>query len=467
MFLDPVILHGKNIHKKMEELSTTTSKEKAARSVGLSPIKWMVALTIAVINLTSFFSGQRLTTRWQNDHAISSLEVREASQVKVQAAKVEHDELLNKVGEMDRPSSASDVETSISTLKQKKVLSTQTHQQLAAKRQWNNQTIQDKQQVPKSGLLEQAAKKRPRAAKKRPRSAKKQRRPEVFSHYLGHVPKSGTSFAFGAIVMLAFQLQKSHDVKEKFRPCNMGTGNSSFWQNFLYQYKGDRCTMWMTEPGTYNAQAQHGYVILREPVSHTLSMFFHCAESEDHSKRAKFMPSLDEWITAWHGAYANSSLAKKNKKFQCYNPLNFQSKTIGYDPSLGKDDLRKKWDIIGDNSRMDKTICLIVIKYTGWVPEQCDCTDIPDQQSENRRRRRLYELTYDKHKHGHGVAHHGSDHNITAEQRKKIEKFRQIDIQLYNLVVTEIFEEQVREVEQEHKIKLCDKLRLNATMAGK
>lgn len=44
-----------------------------------------------------------------------------------------------------------------------------------------------------------------------------------------------------------------------------------------------------------------------------------------------------------------------------------------------------------------------------------------------------------------------------------IEELRSVETQLYDLLVREISDEQIREVEQEHKIKLCHKLRANET----
>ena len=98
---------------------------------------------------------------------------------------------------------------------------------------------------------------------------------------------------------------------------------------------------------------------------------------------------------------------------------------------------------------------MIVIKYTGWVPKPCDCTrsDESPNQEENEF------LTFDNNKHGHGVTHHGSDYEITTEQRHAIESFRSVDMELYNLVVKEIFEKQVQEVEKEYNVKLCNKLK--------
>lgn len=291
----------------------------------------------------------------------------------------------------------------------------------------------------------------------------------MFSHYLGHIPKSGTSFAFGAISKLVHDLleYKHLNKSEKFRPCDEGHTYHGQWRNFQREYRGVKCTMWMTEPGRYNAEAQHRYVIVREPISRTLSMYFHCKESKDHTNRARHMPSLDVWIKAWHASHLGRIGPPKNKKrFQCYNPMDFQSKAIHFNPELGKDDLRKKWDVIGDNAKMDKTICLIVIKYTGLVPSECNCSGISQQEQHQRPQRRLNGLVYNPDKHAHGVTHHGSTYNITKEQRQMISDFRGKDLQLYDLLVKEIFEEQVIEAEQKHNFTLCRKMKLSPLEAN-
>jgi hypothetical protein len=284
----------------------------------------------------------------------------------------------------------------------------------------------------------------------------------VLTHYLGHIPKSGTSYAFGALSKLLYRMPEYHEyirVHGQYRTCNEGAVMVRKWRNkFTYEYRDSRCTLWMTEPGSYSSDAQHGYVILREPIGHTVSMYFHCTESRDHHRMAYRMPStIDEWIQAWHDAQNNQTKARENKYFQCYDPLDFQARTIAFDPALGKEDIRKKWDIIGDNAQMDKTVCLILIKYSGWVPKECDCT--------NQRRRLGNDLAYDPNTHAHGVQHHGASFQTTPKQQQMISDIRRIDLQLYDLVVKEIFPEQVREVEQEHNITICDKFRDISTEA--
>ncbi|KAG7369584.1 hypothetical protein IV203_027330 [Nitzschia inconspicua] len=284
----------------------------------------------------------------------------------------------------------------------------------------------------------------------------------VFTHYLGHIPKSGTSYAFGALARILSTMPEYQPLKglERFRGCNMAATQVRKWKKkFMYQYGGSRCTMWMTEPGLYTPDAMHSYVIIREPISHTVSMYFHCKESQDHKRLAYRMPStFDEWVQAWHTALRNATKLRENKDFACYDPINFQSNAIAYDPSLGKEDLRKKWDIVGDSAQMDKTVCLILIKYTGWIPKECDCTD--------QRRRLENVLEYDPNQHAHGVQHHGATFQTTSQQEQLISEFRSVDQQLYDLVVNEIFPEQVREVEQQYNIAVCDKFRVTSDVSS-
>jgi hypothetical protein len=96
-------------------------------------------------------------------------------------------------------------------------------------------------------------------------------------------------------------------------------------------------------------------------------------------------------------------------------------------------------------------ISFLDIKYTGWIPKQCDCSDVP-------KRRRLVDLTYNPDRDAHGVTHHGATFNLTQHQRDMIMTLRDQDRQLYSLV-KEIFAEQVEEVEGQYGITICDKFR--------
>jgi hypothetical protein len=168
------------------------------------------------------------------------------------------------------------------------------------------------------------------------------------------------------------------------------------------------------------------------------------------------MPSLDEWLETWAEAKHSEEQQQANQqKFRCYNPIDAQSKYVNFDPAKGKADLKARYDVLGDNAQMEKSVCLIFIKYTGWVPDQCNCTDIHNH-------RRLGRLDYNATEHGHGVKHHGSTYEITSRQKELISKeLRAIDSELY-VIVKEIFKEQVEEIEQQYKISICDNFKRSA-----
>lgn len=288
-----------------------------------------------------------------------------------------------------------------------------------------------------------------------------------FSNFLMHIPKSGTSYAMHAMGLL---LNKSPEWKNlgeggKFRLCDEGVNPLRNFERFRTSYKGTKCTLWMTEH-PYSMVPEHVYAIVREPKSHVLSMYFHCLESKDHKYAAHKMPSLDDWLTAWVDAIDNTTKQKENNEFRCYNPINFQSKWVGYNTetnitnvSIDIDadqhhhhyqDLKNRFLVLGDNAQMDKSACMIFIQYAGWVPKQCDCTDIIVDNNNS-------DASSLQQKFDHGVIHHGGTFRTTQSQDEKIALIRNLDRHLYN-VSRQVFYEQVREVEFKFKIKICDKL---------
>jgi hypothetical protein len=244
--------------------------------------------------------------------------------------------------------------------------------------------------------------------------------------------------------------------------------------------------MWMSEQG-YTSEPEHIYAIVREPKEHVLSMYFHCKEAKEH-KGKKSMPSLDVWLDTWVDAIGNQTQKQVSarKRFGCnYNPINHQSNFVQFDPDKadkGKEDLKSRYDVIGDNAQMVKSVCVIFIRYTGWVPKECDCStassnalsiesnltaavnvssssarrQLRDRHSSSSRRR--LGLAYDTAKHSHGVTHHGATFNTTELQDQAIAKLRDVDSLLYN-ISREVFKEQVQEVEEEYQIKVCDQFR--------
>ncbi|KAL3934535.1 MAG: hypothetical protein SGARI_003339 [Bacillariaceae sp.] len=294
----------------------------------------------------------------------------------------------------------------------------------------------------------------------------------TLDYFLAHIPKAGGYYAYR---MLNTFLNASPDIVEGMAKrrklpkseqykvpvetfCNNGV--QFYLDNFHNSLKGRNCTIQMDEvwprkkiegrkngPLFPRSQIAHKYVIVRDPLSHVLSMFFHCT---DHAGRAHLMPSMDEWLNSWANARGNQTKARQNQMYRCYEPIDFQANYLEFDPAKGqgKDFLKNSFDILGDFNRLQKSICAIFIKYKGEVPKECDCTD--------QGRRLGFER---KGNEAHGVTHHGSSFNVTDEQRKLIlEDIRPMDVKLYP-IVQEVFQEQVEELEKEHNFVMCEKFR--------
>jgi hypothetical protein len=174
------------------------------------------------------------------------------------------------------------------------------------------------------------------------------------------------------------------------------------------------------------------YTIVREPFSHTLSQYFHCSESKDHSRprringtmvdRRTLMPSLEAWLEAYSNLKGKNLDRKQmtmrteelKRRFHCYNAIDSESEytrfrernnlpenytypypntedhgdrdeeTKQFDNMLF-DDLKQRFKIIGDMSQMVKTVCAIFIDFTKGkhIPELCDCTNSRDNVNED------------------------------------------------------------------------------------
>ena len=99
--------------------------------------------------------------------------------------------------------------------------------------------------------------------------------------------------------------------------------------------------------------------------------------------------TLHEWLLAWNefesdaersGYNTTASRAlpsfRKVQGFQCYDPRNLQSQYAQFHPKEGDDraSLEKKIRVLGHLSRMDESVCVIAIEYSGFVPPACNCT---------------------------------------------------------------------------------------------
>merc|ERR1740124_1824076 len=132
-----------------------------------------------------------------------------------------------------------------------------------------------------------------------------------------------------------------------------------------------------------------------------------------------------------------------NWMFRCYNPFNMQSHFLQFDrnlsPENGRQDLKKRFAIIGLTTQFHKSICLILIHLTGEVPVDCDCAS----------KRRL--LLND-----HGVTHHGASFQTSKSQRLAISNLTKVDQTIFKHA-EELFKENVKRTEEEYSVRLCDK----------
>lgn len=330
---------------------------------------------------------------------------------------------------------------------------------------------------------------------------------KTFGHFLSHIPKSGSSFAFQALndYLWDHPQYKQLSPDDRFRPCNQATSATfAFKDKWRGHTRKHVCNLWMSEV-PWTPIAQHNYIVLRNPRHHVLSQYFHCRESREHGspeKRAKMPHDLTHWLEAWTRAIHNTTQRERNRKFFCYMPLNLQSTYVfpskKYLPQDGQQtnitalqaylydtapsskdtqqesgntflgriqasmrhDLKNRFVVVGDTSQMTLSVCLMFIRYTGWVPPQCDCSHInsalldaiPPPNHQQRRMLRAFNMTTDS----HGVQHHGATYPTTREEDTLIQKLTQID-QLVYQAGKEVLAEQVAEVEQEYNSQLCRK----------
>ena len=153
--------------------------------------------------------------------------------------------------------------------------------------------------------------------------------------------------------------------------------------------------MWMSErPIEYaNSTYNHAYSIVRKPRDHVISQYFHCKESKDHEKFAKFMPdTFDDWLDHHVRRYdkavkenATDTMERRND-FRCYDPIDHQSYFVNFTDTVSEDELMERFDLLGDTNMMEKTICAIHIRYSGNVPPMCDCTEKGKADEDERRR---------------------------------------------------------------------------------
>mmetsp|Transcript_1150 Transcript_1150/g.1168 ORF Transcript_1150/g.1168 Transcript_1150/m.1168 type:complete len:401 (+) Transcript_1150:103-1305(+) len=279
----------------------------------------------------------------------------------------------------------------------------------------------------------------------------------LLTHLYVHIPKTGGSSAFGLLLRLMGQGIFKNDATTKtpwkYRPCQQGTQTlTTFPSGFFTEFRKTPCNLWMTEDSIENSvKHSHAYTIIRLPEHHVVSQYFHCKEAERHKKKEK-MPALDEWLDHHVNRMESKNITKANfslpkpDKYNCYDPINLQSYMTDFDQHLSVSDLQSKFEVIGIMDQFEKSVCVISIRYTGFVTPQCDCTD-------QQRHRSLIRTD-------HGVQHHGATFNLTDDQHFKIAKLTQLDSLLYGRAAL-AFNNQVEEIEEEFNIVLCQTPQLN------
>ena len=299
-----------------------------------------------------------------------------------------------------------------------------------------------------------------------------------------------------------------------------------------------RCSLIVSET-PWDERVQNVYTVIRDPVSHVISKYFHCSESNNH-KLGHLMPPLDEWLNVYAELSESMPLQTRppytkmweahpearalRQKFNCYNPIDSESDYVKFPAKVdgGRrmvlpegytypypypyhsgsdetqnppprdeetrqidkqlfDDLKSRFKVIGEMSRMIKTVCAVFIDLTEgkYIPTPCDCTHTNDNKQHSSSTFKvpnlyspdghghsgiwhyapLLNIGYDSKKHSHGVKTHGSDfakEGLTPFQKAQIvEQLRPLDVLLYN-VSRDVFDAQVSDLEEAHGIKICD-----------
>ena len=339
-----------------------------------------------------------------------------------------------------------------------------------------------------------------------------------FSHFLIHIPKAGGTFARH---QLNKDMRANKLVRERGILCDKGISPVNNYMNWPTYYDNKRardrlaeqkearrlgpdsavpriakivrqqCGMYMTE-SHWSDVPQHVYSIIRDPREHIVSAYFHCKESKHHGKKfGHLMPdTLDEWLNEWvetkrkGKGLLKAQALKRMERLRCYNPINMQSSLLlapATPPSYGEESapapvtkgtLADRFDVLGLTSQMDKSLCMIFIRWNGIVPNRCDCskgsdgkksapeTDDEDSAGDSNGTEDeggnapAGKLAHHGAIHSHNVTNHGVTHEHTKEQLAAIEELADIDMKLY-AVAEELFAEQVADVEREFSIKLC------------
>jgi len=134
--------------------------------------------------------------------------------------------------------------------------------------------------------------------------------------------------------------------------------------------------------------------LIREPRAQVQSLFIECAyDGWGRWKTHEFadapqLSSLSDWLSWFSGDFTSLD-------FNCYHPLNFQSRHFGcrnLTQSQGFDchhawsedlplpinkvlERMRSYDVVGLVERMQESVCLLLDKATGELPAFCNCED--------------------------------------------------------------------------------------------
>ena len=148
---------------------------------------------------------------------------------------------------------------------------------------------------------------------------------------------------------------------------------------------------------------------------------------------------MEEWLEFWVKKLQNEGSELEDEEFECYNPINMQSRYLSYSNGTKLLDM---YEVVGLSTEMSKTACLISISIHGKVPKRCDCTHGKENDVQA-------EVRYD-----HGVTRHGDSVNLTDRALEAIDTLTRTDALLYQ-ATEEAFWYKVDYVEQLYSIKLC------------
>lgn len=286
------------------------------------------------------------------------------------------------------------------------------------------------------------------------------------SNYYQHIPKAGGYSAFhyleldrreiSSIAAAARGGKNSSSFSKSGRVCNHGGAQIGAWKKWRRDYP--RCWLHATE-SFYSPEPSRRFVVLREPVSHVLSMWNYCTQSPKRRRKARTMPrTMDDWLHAWEEVLPRElncpqlthggGTERGCPAFKCYNPLNLQTERTrmkGRNPM----DLRDRYEVVGILSELEKSTCLVSIVLHGRVPKRCVCSRGTSDGSASQAK------APDKVRIDHGVIRHGDDlTNVTEYQLRAIRNITRDDDALYRTAES-IFWEKVRDVEAEYDIALC------------